>query len=1093
MRFASACLVSLVVAYTCFGQNDESAPECPKSACARSACPQAAASSACAKTACAKTNACPTASGCPQTSHCPSSSVTACAQPSACANAVTSTKTAACESNTACANAESIADCAASRVAARVALAQKLAACQVRTAADAIVATSNETCPTACGKATLPCTTTAADPRALSDKIARHPELLGVVVRTASADCETAKACAAKGSPANNCEHFECAAQKTCAASTACKTECTNACGVSVKLVEVNLTHMRKHNLHLAGTIDSLGDESASAPVIYSDPSVLEDFLADLQREGAARILDLPQIPTDCENTFHIKRPESFSHVAVHATCPEVDVIQVNIQPCPPDVHIPVPEYAEVGHTYCELNASVRLARGEAAVLGGRCFPCVRVQKMVGPTQSKVVVEREQCQTLFIVTCPAAQKTSLAKQVSHAEPGENAGVSVCPTACEKSVLKTAAQAPCEKSTCQSASNRPTATCPSGACPKLTNCDSVHTPACHAATGVAASTCPLTTDVQLLTACEAAKACAAKTATVKACQQKKSCDTQTATACSKVSSCPATAACQAAACSTATACEKKLACDASADLPALKCDKSRCDKKTQCDQVEACPTAVAAGKSLIQPATPFLAEAVATDAASACASGACASVAAACCERNKNCTAGACCRQGEAAVMASATDEPCATEACAEAPCAGAAGAVLSGVGINSDAGCLGAIACDSDVQAPAAPVATGSYMELHLAHLTKAAVHLSEAGLAEEAASVNVLATKLRHELIATKQAQIAELQAEIVALEADCDAVCRAPLMGSAVAVPVCPPAACASDACEEPECSTPAAVPAPVVQEECGATAGVIASPPEQPQPPKIYTGYESRPQVLLKVKVVELSVTRMKKLGLVLPAMQAGAAMPGEVFTDLLETLERQHVAKVIDSPTLLLSDRRSGSFMNGGQIAVPKPGGKAGECIMQEIGTRVDARAMLLDDNRVRIEVRPRVAHLLSIGEHGPNVCVRELDAGFDTELGKTVVLGGLPQERMLKEKDPETLEDRQVHDVRETYFLLTPYAVDKPSTVQPVSHEEVIGVPAAGIRNFTARRRAPHSASFSSPQGEPLPKLNFTRPVEERVE
>jgi type II secretory pathway component GspD/PulD (secretin) len=179
------------------------------------------------------------------------------------------------------------------------------------------------------------------------------------------------------------------------------------------------------------------------------------------------------------------------------------------------------------------------------------------------------------------------------------------------------------------------------------------------------------------------------------------------------------------------------------------------------------------------------------------------------------------------------------------------------------------------------------------------------------------------------------------------------------------------------------------------------------------------------------------------------MVLPALQAGAALPGEVFTDLLETLERQNIARVLDSPTLLLTDRRSGSFVNGGQIAVPKPGGKPGECVMQEVGTRIDARAMLLDENRVRIEVRPRVAHLLSTGEHGPNVCVRELDAGFDTEFGKTVVLGGLPQERMLKEKDPKTLEDRQVHDVRETYFLVTPYAVDKPAAVQPASHAEPV--------------------------------------------
>jgi hypothetical protein len=70
-------------------------------------------------------------------------------------------------------------------------------------------------------------------------------------------------------------------------------------------------------------------------------------------------------------------------------------------------------------------------------------------------------------------------------------------------------------------------------------------------------------------------------------------------------------------------------------------------------------------------------------------------------------------------------------------------------------------------------------MAADSYSELHFAHLAKAAEHLTEAGLVEEAASVKLIANRLRQELIATKQAQIASLQAEIAELEAACDTTC--------------------------------------------------------------------------------------------------------------------------------------------------------------------------------------------------------------------------------------------------------------------------------------------------------------------------
>jgi len=587
---------------------------------------------------------------------------------------------------------------------------------------------------------------------------------------------EAARAAAKCESAASACPSMA-AAQPTCDKTAACNSDCSKAgvakaadcdsqiaCGTSVKIIEVCLSDLRNLGIELPGCLQPGSDSAGQVCIELVCPQELQAKLDELQRSGLVKVVNVPSFLAIGGQSIEIKHPDSGSHICVQTQLLDAGRVKVDITPCDSS---PLPaneNLARYKRTY-EVDAHFEMKCEQAAVVSGEVNERVRMEKRVGLTSATVTQTKQQFQTLFIVT-PAAGQTSAVKQVSHTEPAANDGASVCPTACDKAVLQTATKQSCEKhscetSACQSKSSCPTANCATAA----TTCDSAHTPACHAATGVASSTCPLTSNAQLLTACEAAKACAAKSST---CQQK-SCDTQTATACSKASSCSSTAAC-----STATACDKKLACDASAYLPASQCQTARCET-TKCDKAAACSTAVASGKSLIRPATPFLAEAVATD-----APGACASSAAPCCERNKSCQAGACCRQSETAAMASATDEPCATEACADAPCAGAVCTDLPGVVMTSNAGCLGVIACDSGVQSTAMPVATGSYLEMHLTHLTKAAEHLAHAGLAEEAASVSVLANQLRMELIATKHAQIAALQAEIAALQTDSDAVCR-------------------------------------------------------------------------------------------------------------------------------------------------------------------------------------------------------------------------------------------------------------------------------------------------------------------------
>ncbi len=759
---------------------------------------------------------------------------------------------------------------------------------------------------------------------------------------------------------------------------------------VQVQVLEVNLSSMRRLGLDFPGCASSQC-EPGTASVCIARPEVIHRTMMTLLDKAAARIVGLPQVSFQKldwskPHHFELRHSETGSHLEVTTTNLDGGRTQVAIHPCPGDA--PADETAARARAIYEVDAEFEIEPGKVAIVGGHVDTRVRVEKRGSATAVTVHTREEQVQTLFIVTRIAGPPSKVTP-VGHTEPSKTSSGAVCPTACDKAVLKTTAKKSCETSTCQSAATCPTAICPTASCPTAaTNCDSAHTPACRAATGVAASTCPLTSDAQLLTACEAAKGCAAKSAAAIACE-KKSCDAQVAARCAKAGG---------------------------------------CQKTVACDESSACQTAVACDKVSICPPTAFLAEAIATDAAAEC------------CERSKCAKQGVCCKQGECcnqdacpamASTATATDEPCATEACADAPCGVA----------TSNAGCIGVIACDTGIQTAAvpvsvaAPVATGSYIEMHLSHLAKAAEHLTHAGLAEEAASVSVLANKLRQELIAAKQAQIASLQAEIAALQADCDAVCRAPAIDSAMAVPDCPPAACA-----EPECSSPIALPPVPV------AAPVLPAPPFETTQAHDAKAHK---QILLKVKVVEVSMSRLHKLGFGLAAIQPGASVPGDGLAGLLEALQRENAVKVLAEPSVVLSNGRPASYHVGGSVSLPKPGGKPGECTMHEIGTRLDAVAVILDDHRVRLDIRPRVAELQTLAGHGPSICVREVDTGFDTELGTTVVLGGLLQDRFLTEKDPKTLEDRQVHDQRQLFFLVTPCAMGDDSAVQPASHAEPI--------------------------------------------
>ena len=207
------------------------------------------------------------------------------------------------------------------------------------------------------------------------------------------------------------------------------------------------------------------------------------------------------------------------------------------------------------------------------------------------------------------------------------------------------------------------------------------------------------------------------------------------------------------------------------------------------------------------------------------------------------------------------------------------------------------------------------------------------------------------------------------------------------------------------------------------------------------------------------MVHVQVMELALTKMRQLGFAFQSFgeanptELGLSTTNELFTllqlserkglvGLLEVLRRENLLKVLAEPTLLAVDGRSASITCGGKIPLPvthADGSK--EIQFREYGTHADIVATLLGSRKVRLEIRVRVSEVdpalsVTVDEHTiPGFRTREVNTGYDAELGKTIVISGLLQQRTEKVVDPQTQRESTVNNQVQTLFLITPDLVD----------------------------------------------------------
>jgi pilus assembly protein CpaC len=196
----------------------------------------------------------------------------------------------------------------------------------------------------------------------------------------------------------------------------------------------------------------------------------------------------------------------------------------------------------------------------------------------------------------------------------------------------------------------------------------------------------------------------------------------------------------------------------------------------------------------------------------------------------------------------------------------------------------------------------------------------------------------------------------------------------------------------------------------------------------------------------QVLLKVRVMEISRTKLRSLGVDFSVLASNGSFfsssvsglientdvaggiqtvtdtggqtvefaifnGSNAFFGFLDALEQRNIAKVLAEPNIVAVSGRPAQFNVGGEIPIVVPQSLGTASIeFKKFGTQVDFLPIVLGNGNIRLEVRPRISEIddsrsVIINEFNiPALTVREVDTAVEMKAGQTFALAGLVQER-----------------------------------------------------------------------------------------
>ena len=243
----------------------------------------------------------------------------------------------------------------------------------------------------------------------------------------------------------------------------------------------------------------------------------------------------------------------------------------------------------------------------------------------------------------------------------------------------------------------------------------------------------------------------------------------------------------------------------------------------------------------------------------------------------------------------------------------------------------------------------------------------------------------------------------------------------------------------------------------------------------------------------QVLIEVKVYEVSRSKLRKLGIdwgfnstefsaissisdLISSAVAGARPVGggaQDFTvgvvnngtslDLFfEAIEQQAVAKLLDQPVLVAEHGRPAEFLSGGEIPIPIASGLGTTSIeFRPFGTKLDIVPLIQSQSEIKLEVRAEVSEQasdLSNGTGVPGFRVRRVNTSVSMLAGHTLALAGDIREEVEAENrglpgakhnpiwGPLFRRIEDTHTETELVFLITPRFISEVDPSQLPAQE-----------------------------------------------
>ena len=200
------------------------------------------------------------------------------------------------------------------------------------------------------------------------------------------------------------------------------------------------------------------------------------------------------------------------------------------------------------------------------------------------------------------------------------------------------------------------------------------------------------------------------------------------------------------------------------------------------------------------------------------------------------------------------------------------------------------------------------------------------------------------------------------------------------------------------------------------------------------EQAEAEQIRQAISDSTQVVVKLQIGEVSLTKLRRLGLD-PAKLSGnpnaksktdqtggnaqqsqaiatfsVIDEGSEAQRFLETLRKDNLVKVLAEPTLMTLSGKTAISNSGGELPVPKRRPDGSMAIEYQYGTEVEVTPEVLGDT-IHLAIRGRVSeldsgHMVRVGQQTvPGVGVREFCTRTELKSGQTLAISCLNQTRV----------------------------------------------------------------------------------------